>query len=79
MRTRDQFHALIDKIEDEKALTGYFNLIQMLNNNVEGKLWNNLSNDEKQELLLSYEESFDANNLISHESVKQRYNKWLNK
>lgn len=70
MRTKEDFHNLIDKIEDEAVLKGYFKLIQRLNNNQTGELWNDLSPEEKDELLLSYEESFDPNNLIRHEEVK---------
>ena len=79
MRTKDDFHNLIEKIEDEEVLKGYFKLIQRLNNNQTGELWDGLSPEEKDELLLSYEESFDSNNLISHEEVKKQHDKWLRK
>ncbi|MBY0433166.1 MAG: hypothetical protein K2U26_03560 [Cyclobacteriaceae bacterium] len=79
MRTKDDFHNLIDKIEDEEVLKGYFKLIQRLNNNQTGELLDGLSPEEKNELLLSYEESFDSNNLISHEEVKKQHDKWLRK
>lgn len=79
MRIKDDFHSLIEKIEDEEALKGYFKLIQRLNNNQTGELWDGLSPTEKDELLLSYEESFDSSNLISHEEVKNQHDKWLRK
>ena len=79
MRTKDDFHNLIEKIEDEEVLKGYFKLIQRLNNNQTGELWDSLSPEEKDELLLSYDESFDPNNLISHEEVKKQHDKWLRK
>ena len=79
MRTKDDFHNLIDKIEDEAVLKGYFKLIQRLNNNQTGELWDDLSAEEKDELLLSYEDSFDPKNLISHEEVKKQHDKWLGK
>jgi len=72
MTTKNNFHKLIDTIEDEEALKGYFNLIQRLNKNQTGELWNSLNPDEKEELLLSYEESFDPNNVISHDQVKNQ-------
>ena len=74
MKTKDDFHKLIDKIVDEKALKGYFQLIQRLNKNQTGELWNSLNSKEKDELLLSYEESFDPNNLINHNQVKDQHN-----
>jgi hypothetical protein len=79
MRTKDDFHNLIDKIEDEETLKGYFYLIQKLNNNQTGELWESLSSDEKDELLLSYNESFNTVNLMNHEEVKKQHDKWLRK
>lgn len=79
MKTKEEFHKLIDKIEDEEVLKGYFELILRLNNNQTGELWNGLSAKEKEELLLSYTESFDPNNLISHNEVKKQHTKWLGK
>jgi hypothetical protein len=79
MRTKEAFHNLIDKIDNEETLKGYFELIQRLNSNQSGKLWDSLNSDEKEELLLSYEESFDPKNLVSHEDVKAQHAKWLRK
>jgi hypothetical protein len=79
MRTRDAFHKLIDTIDNEEILKGYYELIQKLNSNQTGKLWDSLNTAEKNELLLSYEESFDSKNLISHEQVKGQHDKWLRK
>lgn len=79
MKTKEAFHQLIDKIENEKALRGYFELIQRLNDNQTGKLWDSLNSEEKSELLVSYEESFDQKELVSHEEVKQQHGKWLEK
>jgi L-lactate utilization protein LutC len=77
MKIKDDFHHLIDTIEDEKLLKSYYQLIQTMNNELEGTLWNALSEKQKEELLLSYDESFDENNLISHEQVKLQHEKWL--
>jgi hypothetical protein len=79
MGTKEAFHKLIDKIDNERILKGYFELIQRLNNNQTGKLWDSLSSEEKDELLVSYEESLDPKNLVSHEDVKGQHYKWLKK
>lgn len=79
MNTKDDFHRLIDKIQDEEALKGYFKLIQRLSNHTTGELWDSLSPEQKQELLLAYEESKEPNNLISHDEVVKKHNKWLEK
>ena len=79
MRIKDEFHNLIEKIDNETVLKGYLKLIQRLNNSQTGELWDQLSNKEKDELLISYEESFDPTNLIAHEDVKKEHTKWLRK
>jgi hypothetical protein len=77
MKTKEDFHKLINKIENAEVLKGYFKLIQRLSSNQTGELWNSLSAEEKEELLLSYDESLDQNNLISHEHAKKQHDKWL--
>ena len=79
MRTKVAFHKLIDTIDNEQILKDYFELIQRLNSNQTGKLWDPLTSEEKEKLMLSYEESFDAKNLFSHEDVKGQHDKWLKK
>lgn len=79
MKTKENFHKLIDSIGDERVLNGYYQLIQRLNKAQSGALWNGLSHSEKEELLLSYEESFDPGQLISHQQVEAQHGKWLGK
>lgn len=74
---KEKFHLLIDRIEDQELVKVYFELIQMLNLNESGKLWNGLTEVEKNELVISLEESNDPNNLISHEIVKNQHAEWL--
>jgi hypothetical protein len=77
MKIKDDFHHLIDTIEDEQLLKSYYQLIQTMNNNSDGVLWNALNEEEKKELLIAYDESFDEKNLLSHEQVKLQHEKWL--
>lgn len=79
MKTKEAFHKLIDNIEDEGLLNEYYNLISRLSNSQEGELWNTLTPEQKEELMLSYEESKDPKNLISHEEVVAQFSKWLEK
>jgi hypothetical protein len=77
MNVKDNFHHLIDTIDDEQLLKGYYELIKQLNINQSGNLWNNLNENERQELIIAYDESFDNKNLLSHEEVKKQHEKWL--
>ena len=79
MRTKDEFHKLIDNIEDEEVLKSYYELINRLSLHETGNLWNDLTVEEKKESMVSYEESFDQLNLISHEQEKKQHDKWLKK
>ena len=77
MNVKDDFHHLIDTIEDENLLKSYYQLIQSINNVSEGMLWKSLNEEQKKELLIAYDESFDESNLLSHEQVKFQHEKWL--
>jgi hypothetical protein len=77
MNTKEKLHILVDQIQDEKLLKAYLDLLENRAKEVVGKLWNTLSNQEKEELLLSYEESFDDDNLIDNKEVKGKFKKWL--
>ena len=46
-------------------------MIQRLNKTHSGELWEGLSPDEKEELMLAYKESFDPAQLVPHEQVKK--------
>ena len=78
MLVKEKFHKFIDDIEDESALESYFELIKTLSKNTSGKLWNLLSEDQKSELLISYDESFNSENLIDNSEVTKKHSKWLN-
>ncbi len=78
MSTKENFHILIDQIEDERALSSYYELFKKLRQQETGRLWKSLSASEQQELMVAYDESFDAENLIPHNEVKREHGKWLN-
>ena len=79
MKTRKAFHKLIDEIGDESVLNSFFQLISVLNDKREGELWNSLSTEEKMELLASYGESFNEENLVAHNVVMEKHLKWRKK
>ncbi|MGB3077444.1 MAG: hypothetical protein WBB31_00080 [Saprospiraceae bacterium] len=79
MGTKEAIHQLIDKINDENVLKGYLALIQRLSSHEESTLWNELSKEQQEELLIAYEESFDKENLIPHQEVRKQHEKWLGK
>jgi len=44
--------------------------------NSEGKLWQLLTFQQQQEILIAYEESEDELNLISLTDIKSKYSQW---
>jgi hypothetical protein len=77
MNIKKNFHHLIDSMEDEQLLQRCYQLIQKINDGQNGHLWNDLSEVEKEELLVAYEESFNPNNLLTNEQVKLEHKQWL--
>jgi hypothetical protein len=74
---RKNFHSLIDSIDNENILLFFYDLMKRKSTTKEGQIWNRLSNDQKQEILLSAQESENPDNLISHEDLKNKNKKWL--
>ncbi len=77
MKVKEKFHKLIDNINDEEILSAYFDLISQLTSQNDGQLYKRLTKDQKEELDLAFNESFDATNLLSHSEVKHQHEKWL--
>jgi hypothetical protein len=74
---KKSFHLLIDSIDNESLLTNFYDIIRKRSSAKEGQLWEKLTNKDKEELLLALEESEDPENLISHEEMKKKHQKWL--
>lgn len=79
MSSRKAFHDFIDGITDENLVKRYFDLIKSIDQNGSGKLWKELSADEREEVLKSYSESFDESQLVVNEEVQSYFRKWLGK
>ncbi len=74
---KKDFHNLIDSIDDESLLSNFYDLIERRISNKEGKLWKGLTKKEQEELNLAFEESEKPENLISHEEMRIKHEKWL--
>ena len=71
------FHHLIDSIENENLLIKFYDLMKSRSSVNDGQLWDRLTKEEQEELMCSFEESDDPQNLISHEEMKKKHEKWL--
>ena len=77
LELKQNFHLLIDSIDNKKLLLNFYDLIKKRASAKEGQLWDKLSKQEQEELLLSLEESKNPENLIDHEEMKKKHTKWL--
>ena len=73
---KSNFHHLIDSIQNDFLLKKFYELL-LKSKNMEGKLWNKLSDIERKELLESYDESFEEDKHLEHKEVANKYKKWL--
>jgi hypothetical protein len=69
---KKSFHSLIDSINNDSLLMNFYDLMKTRTSTKEGQLWNRLTEDEQEELLLSLEESENPENLITHEEMKHK-------
>jgi len=74
---KEDLHRLIDTTDDEKLLEDIFMILSSRKDYKEGTLWESLSEDQKQEVLISESEIGDESAWVSHEEMKRRNAKWL--
>jgi hypothetical protein len=70
---KSNLHQLLDKIENEELLRTLYDFIKQKESSREGEFWNTLTEDQKNEIFLSYETSQDDTNLIDWNNLKNKY------
>ena len=68
---KSNLHKILDKIENEQLLRTIYDFLKQREDAVEGEIWKTLTDEQKREIYLSYQESEDDNNLIDWEDVKK--------
>lgn len=74
---KSNFHQLIDEIDNEGLLMKFYDLLLKSKVQKEGELWNQLSDEQKNEVLIAESESKYKKNLIDHNTQKAKHQKWL--
>jgi hypothetical protein len=74
---RANLHYFIDQIENINLLEDYYKEMKSLINSSKLSIWDTLSDEQKHEVLMSFEESEDDAKLIDNEDVMKVYRKWL--
>ncbi len=72
---------MIARIDDQESLRELAKIITeyLGNHSQDTDYWEELGVNEKRELDLAISESEDETNLVEHEEVMKKYQKWLNK
>ena len=68
---KSNLHKIVDKINNEELLRTIYDFLKLRENSEEGRIWKTLTEEQKKEVFLSYEESENDNNLVSWSDVKK--------
>ena len=68
---KSNLHKIVDKINNEELLRTIYDFLKLRENTEEGRIWKTLTEEQKKEVFLSYEESQDDKNLVSWSDVKK--------
>ena len=70
---KSDLHKILDKIENEQLLRAIYDFLKQSEDAEEGQIWKTLTEEQKKEVYLSYEESQDDKNLKDWDTVKKKY------
>ena len=70
-------HSFIDKIENLELLKEYYIELKRIIDSGKSNIWNSLSEEQREEILLSFDESEFEENLIDENVVMEKHNKWI--
>lgn len=69
---KSNLHKIVDKIDNEQLLHAIYDFLKQRMGSEEGQIWKSLTEDQKKEVYLSYQESENDDNLINWEDVKKK-------
>ena len=66
---KSNIHKMVDGIQNEQLLQTLYDFLKIRATSQPGNLWNSLTEEQKQEVLLAFEESEDDINLINRDEI----------
>ena len=69
---KSNIHKIVERIQNEQFLQILYDFLIAKENVTEGKLWASLTKEQKEEVLLSFEDSENVDNLIPAENIFKR-------
>lgn len=74
---KSNLHKLIDRIENQTLLEDYYKEMKIILEKSQDSVWDKLTDDQKKDVLLSYEESEVDKDLIENKLVMNKFKDWL--
>jgi uncharacterized beta-barrel protein YwiB (DUF1934 family) len=69
---KSNLHKILDKIDNEQLLHAIYDFLKQRENAAEGQIWKTLTEEQKREVYLSYQESEDDENLTDWDDIKKK-------
>ncbi len=69
LELRANIHSIVDGIQSEQLLQTLYDFLKIREKNKSGQLWASLTEQQKQDVLLAYDESENDDNLIESEKI----------
>ncbi len=66
---KSNLHQIVDRIKDERLLQAIYSFLKERENSKDSSMWDSLTDQQKKEVLLAYDESEDEANLIEDKDV----------
>ncbi len=70
---KSDLHKILDKIENEQLLRTIYDFLKQSENADEGQIWSTLSDEQKKEVYLSYEEAQEDKNQTPWDNIKKKF------
>ncbi|MGJ3235985.1 hypothetical protein [Marivirga sp.] len=70
---KSNLHKILDRIDNEQLLQTIYDFLKQSEGAEEGHIWKTLTEEQKNEVYLSYKESQDDKKLINWERIKKKY------
>jgi hypothetical protein len=73
LELKSDLHKIVDKIENEQLLRTIYDFLNLAKTDIERQNWQTLTDEQKKQVYLSYEESKENKNLINWDDLKKKY------
>lgn len=73
LQLKSDLHKIVDRIENEQLLQTIYDFLKMQEQSEEGAIWKSLTEEQKNDVYLSYTESQEERNLVDWETVRKKY------